>query len=238
MGLRKNHGPGVLKFDWRQHMTNEGVAQLYAAFLKLEDAKSKSLTEMDRLNQSGHYTPEGRAFAKRKYAEDHVVPAIKAALTALDDANRTMHNIRVKMVPAATDTRDVAGALRRQEIRSWFRSLPDARRNAMLAMPEKLNPEIAAAVTEQLPELSGVTDGQHSTLALRAVGTLYPEQTKLVDLIDQAHETFDYALQSTIADLQKSLGTPNLNLSEMTGITQSLADRLATIMAGAAEQTS
>ncbi len=233
--LRKDHRPDVRRFDWEKHRTQEPFAQMWKAALTLQDARDSAIAKASALNRSPDFTPTGRSNAKRDYATQVVAPVLKDALRAIKLADENMERIRSTMAPKPLDKADLAGALKRQEIRGWLRSLSDSKRVSMLMGPDKINPDIAAAIIEQPAELSGVTEKLRASLQFRAHAAQYPEEARTMDLIDQAQETLDRALQSSVTELRSQLEVPEL--AELAGIAPSHAEKLSEILNQGGEQT-
>lgn len=224
--LRTSHRPDVRAFDWQTHGTREPFAPMWGAASKLADAKAAAIAKAAEIDRSPNFTPAGRAAAKRSYLETTFAPLVKTALAAMDSADAEIARIRSTMTAAPIDKTDIAGALRRQEIRGWLRTLPDERRTAMLALPDQLEPEIAAAVIEQPAPLSGATEQQRARMTERAVGARYPKEAATISTLDAAVDALDFNVGNALAELGKGLGVP---IADLVGIAPTLAERLSDI---------
>jgi hypothetical protein len=231
--IKMLHGFAVKNFDWQAHGTRAPIAPMWGATTKLVDAISTALAKAQEIDQSKDFTVSGRASAKREWVKTNAAATIKEAVNAMQMANAEIGKIKSKMTPRDIDKSDIAGALRRQEIRGWLRSLPDARRNAMLIMTDQLEPEIAAAIVESPPELSGVSSEQRARLTERAMALQYPREAENISNINAAAEALGDHIRMASEVLRKNLGVSDVY--EIAGLTPTLGEKLAAILAPAAE---
>lgn len=182
------NGCVVFNFDWKTHGTRGPFAQLWGATSRLEDALSAAYAKKAEIDQSRNFTPVGRTNAMRDYLRDSSVPALRKVLETIEEAEAHVVRIRGTIKPRGLDKTDVAGAMRRQEIRSWLRSIEESKRNAMMNPlgVEEIDPEIAAAVTEAPAPLSGVTNQQRARLSDRALVAQYPKEVEEIAVINEA----------------------------------------------------
>lgn len=216
--LRSDYRPGVAEFDWRQHGVRDPYASMWGAAAKLSDAKAAAIAKGAEIDKSAHFTPAGRVAAKRAYLEANVAPFVRGAFDAIDKANAEITRIRSSMSPVVIDKSDFAGALRRQELRAWLRGLPDRDRNRILALPELVDPDIAIAITEQPAQLSGVTEGQRTRLADRAIASRYPSEITTVSTIGDGAESLEHTVGTTINEIGGAFGFSSHEIAEPVGL--------------------
>ncbi len=233
------HGKIVRPFDWKAHQTFAPFAQLAGAVARLDEGLDSSISKARQIAMSQDLTVSGKAAAKRQHAAEHAAPVIKQAIEARKAAEAEIAKTRPSM-RLDIDKSDIAGALRRQEIRAWLRGLDDDQRNMVLAGPGELafgadgaltegssdiDPDIAAAIIELPPQLAGVTATQHERLRDRVLAARFPEHAARLATLGDAIESLDDHIAMATAVLTSELGVPDLN--EMAGLVPSLAEKLA-----------
>lgn len=145
------------------------------------------------------------------------------------EADKWVKDTSAELAGAGIDKSDVAGALMRQEIRTWFRSLDAAKRTAMLGVPEQLDPEIAQAVMTAPAFLSDISEAQLGKLQARAFVAQNPEAAKRFEQVEEAKEAISDAVRAASVSMMKGAGITESELAEMLGeptIRQNIETRL------------
>lgn len=169
----------------------------------------------------------GRA-TRRAALVDVGAPALKAARAAFAEGQAQIAALQEKMVRSAVDKGDVAAAILRSEIRTWFRGMPDAKRNGMIAMG--LDSTIAAAVAEAPAELSGVSATQHQAVSENLVMALNPAEVAAIEEITEALASLASAEEAGRRVMVREAGVTESALSETLGeptISDRIRQRLA-----------
>src|SRR5262245_38019184 len=139
---------------------------------KLEVAYFAGLNAVDRAEErtktstaSGKFTAEGVRDDVLQFTLNDLVPSLHEARRTVAKAKSEIAERRSKLQLKAADPTDIAAAMRRQEIRAFLRGLSDAEQSAYFARnDDKLPREVAQAIMEQPPELSGVPKSRHDLL--------------------------------------------------------------------------
>jgi hypothetical protein len=227
------HGRAIRQFDWdakaKNSPTIREIHDAVRALMEIADASQKTADELARSNE---YTPEGRKARMREFVQSKASPALKAGAEALRGAEVGKDGLRILMDVQGPniDKMDAAGAMRRWEIRQWLRGLPDGKRTAMLTVPDELDPEIAAAITETIPDLSGTTVEQHGRMKARALFAQHPDVARDIANIDEAAETLADTVRMTRKTLEKA-GIASTDIDQAMGI-QTMSERIAERLAG------
>lgn len=179
-------------------------------FGTLRDAYDRALgaaagfeAKRDEVKKSDKLTPKGIADELSNFARREVIPALAAATkVAIPAAKREIDKRRDLLVTEGPDKSDLVGALLRQEMRTYLRSLSTNERLAMLRDPD---PVIALAVIEAPAPLSGVTQETHGSLVEKAIEALHPGELAAVTAIEKATETTERATGATKSVVAKAL---------------------------------
>ena len=165
---RRPRGRGIEPWSFDEPRPNSTLARLEKAYLSVlagvdgvEDHKAAVL-------KSGKYTPDGAQAETLLYAVSKVAPELRRAKQHVEAARHEVAQRRAKLT-LPIDRTDAYGLARRAEFRSWLRSLPQEERHAIGANFEKLDPELALAITEMPAPLSGVLETDRQQLLDRAL---------------------------------------------------------------------
>jgi len=187
-GFERRFNRVVRAYDWTQGAEGfENFSNVANAWGGLNAAGGALSAELERLAGNRDFTQEGRRNRLRETFARDVVPALVAGQAALRAAENERTQIRERAEAAmVTDRTDVVGAMLRSEIRTWLRGLEPGKRSAMLALPDDLSPDVALAIVEAPPELSGVPQGQREALRERAFIAQNPDAARTLERIDAA----------------------------------------------------
>jgi hypothetical protein len=112
------------------------------------------------------------------------------------------------------DKTDAVGFGRRAEIRGWLRSLSANERNAFVGQISKLDPEIALAIVEVGPELSGVLAADRDQLLDRALLAQHGPAIQEVEELERSIELADRALSMAREELATEAGVDLTKFNE------------------------
>lgn len=134
-------------------------------------------------SQDVNLSPNGRA---AKVAEFVQKDALQRFATVTKDVRKALRHSDAKLKsfgPAKPDPTDLAGALQRQEIRSYVRSLPQGERYQMAG-----STEFAAAILDGPPVLSGLDPHFYEQLREAHVQALHGPEIQKVEEFRQTVE--------------------------------------------------
>lgn len=221
----------VRAYDWTRSVKGfENFAVVANAWGGLNAAGGALSATLERLAGNKDYTQEGRRNRLRETFVRDVAPALKAGQAALLAAEHERTQIRERAEESMlTDRTDVAGAMLRSEIRTWLRGLEPGKRSAMLALPDDLSPDVALAIVEAPPELSGVPQGQREALRERAFTAQNPDAARTIAHIDAAAGALADMLAVVAAESGRITDLPPHQVAEAAGaptLAQRIEERL------------
>jgi hypothetical protein len=202
------------RFDAKPDSTLERLEKAYFAGLDAVD-----LVEARALHNktNGKFTREGARDNVLHYALHELIPNLHKARMTIRNARAEVAERKSKLQLEQPDKSDIAAAVRRMEIRSLLRQMPEADQQKYLTQSDKLSSEVVAAVLEMPPELSGVPKPRHEMLNQRALAARHgPEISEIEEL-----EAAVIAAESTV-----ELARDELRL-EVGGINKEQFDALA-----------
>jgi hypothetical protein len=94
----------------------------------------------------------------------------------------------------------------RAEMRDWLRSKPQTERDRLTADPEKIDPELARAVIEMPPELTGVSAMHRTALIERAVQAEHGEAIAAIQDLERGIELAERSVESARDEIRKDTG--------------------------------
>ena len=128
------------------------------AYLAALDAMDKLEAHRAAAAASGQFTEAGLAEDAKKFALSQLAPTLHRGRLEIAAAKKDVAERRAKLTVRSPDKTDLVGAMRRQEMRGWLRSLPDQKRRDYIAGNiDRLDAEMALAIMEAPAELSGVS---------------------------------------------------------------------------------
>jgi hypothetical protein len=116
----------------------------------------------------------------------------------------------IKLPPI--DKSDAVGELRRQEVRTYLRSLPIEDRVKTLDM---LGDDATVAVIDAAPALSGLLADHHQFVKTRYLEKQFGSQIKELEMIEEDHAAVEAAAQIVRRDLQFATGLGNADFSAL-----------------------
>lgn len=129
--------------------------------------------------------------------------AIKRGRLAVEAAARGIAERKDAARPKPSDPADIAGALRRQELRAWLRGLSPDDRAAALKAPDA---EVVQAIVEMPAEVSGTNAAYYDRMLAAAVEHGNPGTTKELADLGEALETTRRALDVATGNVRDAAG--------------------------------
>lgn len=227
------NGRVVLNFDWPGASTRHGGpiwATMGGAFADLVRTAEAASAKLDELAADPHLTIEGRRAGFVTWFKANAVAPLAKARDAFAAADAEIAATREKMVGAEIDRTDLAGALVRQEIRGWLRSLEPAARNARILTG--LAKEEIAAIIEAPAALTGVTADQKAKIEADHVTSRHPAETARIAAVDEAKTALATAERAAVLAITASgSGITTETVAQALG-KPSLAAKLAAMFGG------
>lgn len=144
---------------------NLTVQKLEAAYLAGFEAMDRVETRHAQNKTDSRFTPDGVKDDLLKFVLNEAVPALHQSRMTIRKAKDEVAERRGKLKLAGPDKSDIAGALRRQEIRQRLSAMkPDEQSAYFGKYGDNLPAEVAVAVVELPPEFSNVPPSRHDLL--------------------------------------------------------------------------
>src|SRR5262249_60046510 len=150
------------------------------------------------------------------FALNDLVPSLHKAAQSIGKAKQEIVERRSKLALKAVDPADVAGAMRRQEIRTFLRQLDEKQRDAWFRdRGDTVSPEVRQAIIEMPPEVSGVPKSRHDLLTQDAWQAQHgPELTDISDR-ENAIETAESAVEAARVEVGRECGLDIARFNEL-----------------------
>jgi hypothetical protein len=141
-----------------------------------------------------------------QFAASKLAPVLHRGRQAIGAAKKEAAERGAKLKLEPADKTDAVGFARRAEIRGWLRSLSATERNAFVGQISKLDPEIALAIVEVRPELSGVLAADRDQLLDRALLAQHGPAIQEVEELERGIELAERAISMAREELATEAG--------------------------------
>ncbi|MGY4312862.1 hypothetical protein [Bradyrhizobium sp. JR3.5] len=197
---RPNHEIRMWELKSKPGSTVERLEKAYLGALSAVDL-AESIGR--QLAADTRYTDQGRQDQFKNHILHQAVPAFHQGRRAISSAKLELEEKRGRLQLPKADPTDAAGAIARMEIRTWLRGLPQGERDKITG-PDKIDPQIRAAILEAPSMLSGASDSHLKLLKERALrdvhGSLIDEIEELASAIDVAASAVEAGRDSARID--------------------------------------
>jgi len=203
--------PGTRDFigNWTHGDGASHLGRLRKAYLDAVDIGERLDTDRQRIQSDRNLTDVGKRDALAKSCAKHAA-ALKCARLAVEGAERGIAEQKEALRPKPADKTDIAGALRRQELRAWLRGLSVDERAAALKEP---NTEIVQAVVEMPAPVSGTNQAYYERMVAAAIENGNP------GALDELEK-----LQSALATAKQAVGVAAEHVRDGAGVLTSMFD--------------
>jgi hypothetical protein len=191
----KSEGPVVGLWDIKPKPGSRAEA-LQRVYLDSLSAVDQAEARKASALASGKLTPDGVKSDLLTFGAQKLAPVLYRGRQVVEAAKREVADKRsqIKLQPA--DKTDLAGAMRRAELRDWLRNKSEADRSAYLREhAESLAPEIALAMLEMPAEVSGISQLQHSAMVDRVLEATHGEAISEIKQLERAIELAEKAVE-------------------------------------------
>jgi hypothetical protein len=163
------------------------------------------LAALDAIDKLEAHRAEAKA--SNKFTESGLVEILHRGRQAVAAAKQEAAERRAKLTLLPPNPTDVVGAMRRQEIRTWLRSLPPKERNDYVARNmDRLDPEVALAIREAPSELSGVLNADQKVILDRALEAQHGDAIRDVLELERAVEIAEHAVEAVRGEIARDVG--------------------------------
>jgi hypothetical protein len=213
-----------------------GVNQTNSKMIGLWSTPTKPGTTLDRLKKayltgiesvdaiearardhaaSGRFTPDGVLQATRQDVLNGAVPALHRARRDIKLAKAERDALRSKITLPKADKGDLVSAMQRAEMREWFRSKPQAERDALTRNPDKLDPQLSQALIEMPIEMTGIAATHRDLLIERTLEAQHSETIAEIKELDRAIERAENAVEASRDEVRKEAGIDQKTFDEL-----------------------
>jgi hypothetical protein len=197
--LTGTHGPvsRPIKLWSFSPKPNTTLARLETAYMSGLDAVDRMEAHTRSSAASGRFTAEGVKDDALKFALSDIVPTLHRARTTIKKAKTEVTERKSRLRIEGPDKSDIAAAFRRMEIRNFLKAMKgNDQKNYFARYGDNLPDEVAMAILEMPPELSGVPKSRHDLLTERALAARNgPEIAEIVEL-EEAIATAESAVET------------------------------------------
>jgi hypothetical protein len=201
MTIRKSPNNGTLNKNinlWEfEPKPGTTLAKLEAAYLAALDAVDHIEQRKAEAKASGRFTDDGVAADALSFATSKLAPTLQRHQQTVVAARREAAERRAKLKLQSAEKTDLVGAMRRQEIRAWLRTMPPEERNRYLSTNlEKMDPEMALAIREMPGEMTGIPGSLREQLIDLALQAQHGEAIAELQHLERGIEVADRALNA------------------------------------------
>ena len=186
------------------------------SYLAALDAMDKLEAYKSEAAQSGQFTEAGLNEAAKRFALSSLAPTLYRGRLEIAAAKKEASEKRATLTLQPPDKTDVVGHLRRQEIRSFLRTLPDQKRREFIAGNiDRLEPEMALAVIESPAELSGVLEADRRVLMDGALKAQHGAAITEITELERGIAIAEYAVELVRAEIAKDVGVDTHQFNQL-----------------------
>jgi hypothetical protein len=162
-------------------------SRLRAIYDEVQAAPATLRDKREALNASGKYTEQGIREMLRRQATDDIVPAIRrAAAEKVRRFRRQIEERRAAIRPFDHDPADIIDEMRRAEIRTWLRNLPEEQHTTTIRSAVGRDPAIVEVAISVPAVLVGISDETRDDLGRQLIKQRYGDQLVALDQLDEA----------------------------------------------------
>ena len=137
---------------WDEAPTHRLAGEARGYALTAWDALSKVSAKRKELEEQGHLSAKGLQERQRELLANEVIPALRRSAHGVGRAREQLAVTRQTLTVQKPDPTDLAGALRRWELREWLRGLNDASKALTHLLDENASSDLLAAAFEMRHE--------------------------------------------------------------------------------------
>jgi hypothetical protein len=184
---------------------NPLIAGLERAYLGALEAVDRTEAKHATIKGDPRFTEQGVRDELQRHALSDAIPQLYRGRLAINKARSAAAERRAKFKLDAPDKTDYCAGLRRLELRSYLHDMKPEDRSRFVERSD-LPLEVFQAITEQIPELSGVSPGQHAMMIERALQAQFGPEIEAVNHLEQAIDTAASAVEAAREEVRIELG--------------------------------
>jgi hypothetical protein len=174
------------------------LEKLQSVYLSGFDAIDRFDAKRNELSADKRYTDAGRKDHLLEFAAKELAVSLHRGRQTIARAKQDLAEHRSKLQPPKPDKTDVAGAILRQEIRSWLKGMGIEEQSKLFAeRGTNLDPDIALAIAEAPVELSGVAPSQRSRVIDRLLRAEHGDAVDEIATIEAAIEKAETVVEAS-----------------------------------------
>ncbi|CCE97206.1 conserved hypothetical protein [Sinorhizobium fredii HH103] len=199
---------GRFKTEW---LNSPLTLPYYMTFNEVGQLVDKLAKKHREQKDKGTLSQKGLDEAMREFVTKEIVPQLARARGKLETSTENVDAKRQALTIPKPDKSDVAGALLRQELRTYLRGLSLGQRAALLL--QNPDPATIAAVFEAPNHLSGIDDKLRTELEAAIVAASHPQ--KLAQIQDERDciQIAQIAINHAVDEIRKATGYEGSNLA-------------------------
>ncbi|WOS62167.1 hypothetical protein [Sinorhizobium fredii] len=176
----------------------------YLTFNEAASLVEKLGAKHREVQAKGTLSQKGIDEAMREFATKEIVPSLARARGKLEASTEAVDAKRQALTIPKPDKSDIAGALLRQELRTYLRSMSRGDRADLLLR----DPDAAtiAAVFEAPNHLSGIDDKLRTELEARIVAASHPQKLAQIEEERDCIQIAQLAINHAVDEIQKATG--------------------------------
>lgn len=192
-----------LRSRWAPEWTGRtDLVRLHAAFNEAVHYIEAVPEYRADLAKPGDLSAKGLNQAMRNKAAEKIVPALRRASWEAEKAANAIKAERRKLAVPASDKSDLAGALLRQEVRSFLRAANQGDRIKLIMS----DPVFLQAAMEGPAALSGLTDELRADLESRMIDRAHGAAVDAMESVMEAVNVTQAAVEVASSTLQQECG--------------------------------
>jgi predicted nucleic acid-binding Zn-ribbon protein len=195
---------------------NLTVQRLEAAYLAGFEAMDRVEARHAQNKTDTRFTPDGVKDDLLKFVLNEAVPALHQSRMTIRKAKDEVAERRGKLKLAGPDKSDIAGALRRQEIRQRLSAMkPDEQAGYFMRYGDNLPVEIAQAVVELPAEFSNVPQSRHDLLTESALNEQFGPAIEEIKELEQAIAAAESSVEAARDEVRLETGIHDVAFNEL-----------------------
>lgn len=193
------------KASWSEGLHFRRAAEAYRQAVAVWDAIPHLEEAAKTLKAPGDLSAKGLTDRLKEKAAKDVAPTIARARHAVQQARSEAKAMRESFRIAAPDPSDLAGAIRRMELRTWMRTLGPMEAFALLVNEETPRDMLVAAF-EMPAQVSGLTKEQLADLEQAYIARTYAKELEAVEELEEAAQVAQNGLEMAQGYVGEALG--------------------------------
>lgn len=222
MTIRKDRGmthqtPSKMIELWdKEPKPGTTLAKLGAAYLAGIQSFDAVEAKKREHAASGKFTDAGLREAVLQTALTGAVPGLHRARQTVKLAKAEVADRRSKLKVTGPDPMDLAGAMRRQELRHFLREMkPEEQSKYFHKHGDKLPADVAMAVLEMPPEFSGVPETRHKLLSDVALKIQFGDGIESISELERGIELAERSVEASRDEIRQEAGVTQQAFDEL-----------------------